>query len=303
MNDTVHLHPLAQVFVIPSSVSVIEGGACLEHLNRILSVETLELPSLARKDGLICNANGRILDSATICNLGSQVIILGNNGTGDETRQTIASGIPWDEELVVKDADTAISHIILAGKAPSRCLAGLGIDTGELMVEKWLEFGNSLISVNWRCANAIQILVPTSHCESLVSALVENGAVTADMNQWSRVRILSGLLDEHELNPLNLPLELGLENLVALNKGCYPGQEIHARMESRGALARSLVRLRSNDLLPEGKKKVEHIGTVTITDSCSYGGENIALAMIPNAAAEIEEFTFDDGSVASVESI
>ena len=58
-----------------------------------------------------------------------------------------------------------------------------------------------------------------------------------------------------------------------------------------------------SDRKREGKKKVEHIGTVTITDSCSYGGENIALAMIPNAAAEIEEFTFDDGSVASVESI
>ena len=303
MSDTAHLHPLAQVFVIPSSVSVIEGGASLEHLNRILSVETLELPLLARKDGLICYANGRILDSATICNLGSQVIILGNKGTGDETRQTIASGIPWDEELVVKDADAAISHIILVGKAPSRCMAGLGIDTEKLVVEKWLEFGNILISVNWKCANAIQILVPTSHCESLVSALVDNGAVTADINQWSRVRILSGLLDEHELNSQNLPLELGLDNLVALDKGCYPGQEIHARMESRGALARCLVRLQSNDPLPKGKEKVEQIGRVTITDSYSYGDINIALAMIPNAAAEVNVLTFDDGSVASVESI
>ena len=115
MSDTAHLHPLAQVFVIPSSVSVIEGGASLEHLNRILSVETLELPLLARKDGLICYANGRILDSATICNLGSQVIILGNNGTGDETRQTIASGITWDEELGGKDA-----------------LADVGFSTGEV---------------------------------------------------------------------------------------------------------------------------------------------------------------------------
>ena len=41
-----YLHPLARVYVVPSSISVVEGATCLEHLNRIVSVETLELPVL-----------------------------------------------------------------------------------------------------------------------------------------------------------------------------------------------------------------------------------------------------------------
>jgi len=303
MNNANHLHPVAQIFSIPSSVSVVEGESTLEHLNRLVSIDTLGLTMLGRIDGLLCNANGRILDIATVCNLDNQAIIIGNHGTGNDTRQILSSGIPWNEELIVKDADEAISHLVLIGKSPRRCLAGLGIDPTELSNEKWLEFGNSLLSIHWACPEAIQILVPTSHHDSLVGALIDNGAQHSDSEQWYKVRIISGILDHNELNPDNLPFELGLENLVALDKGCYPGQEIHARMESRGALARCLVRLKSSDLVPNGKSKIRNVGSVTVTDACQYNGECIALALIPNAAAEIDSINFGNGIIAEVESI
>jgi len=303
MDNSNHLHPVAQIFTIPSSVSVVEGETTLEHLNRLVSIDTLGLPILGRRDGLLCNANGRIQDIATVCNLDGQAIIIGNQGTGKDTRQILSSGIPWNEELIVKDADGAISHLVLIGKSPERCLAGLGMDPTELSEKKWLEFGNCLLSIHWGCSEAIQILVPTSHRDSIVSALIENGAQHSDSEQWYKVRIISGILDHNELNPDNLPFELGLDHLVALDKGCYPGQEIHARMESRGALARCLVRLKSSNLVPSGKLKIENLGSVTITDSCQYNGECVALALIPHAAAEIDSINFGDGIIAEVESI
>ena len=298
-----HLHPVAQVYSIPSSVSVVEGPTTLEHLNRIVSIDTLDLPLFGRRDGLLCNANGRILDIATICNLDGRALILGNHGTGNDTRHNLASGIPWNEELIVKDADAAISHLVLIGKAPERCLVGLGIDTTKLSDDEWLEFGNSLMSVHWSCPEAIQILVPTSHRDSLVSALVDNGAQDSGMEQWGMVRILSGILDHNELNPNNLPFELGLDDLVALDKGCYPGQEIHARMESRDALARCLIRLKSTELVPRGKSKIQNVGVVTVTDSCDTEEGGIALALIPLAASEIEKIEFENGLTAQIESI
>ena len=109
----------------------------------------------------------------TVCNLDNQAIIIGNRGTGNDTRQILSSGIPWNEELIVKDADEAISHLVLIGKSPQRCLAGLGIDPTELSNDQWLEFGNFLLSIHWGCPEAIQILVPTSHHDSLVTALIE----------------------------------------------------------------------------------------------------------------------------------
>ena len=41
-----------------------------------------------------------------------------------------------------------------------------------------------------------------------------------------------------------IPLEAGLWDDVSFHKGCYTGQEIIARMESRGKLAKRLTRLR-----------------------------------------------------------
>src|SRR5690606_32231604 len=44
-------------------------------------------------------------------------------------------------------------------------------------------------------------------------------------------------------SPEHIPLEIGLWDEVSFTKGCYTGQEIIARMESRNRLAKTLVRL------------------------------------------------------------
>ena len=62
-----------------------------------------------------------------------------------------------------------------------------------------------------------------------------------------------------------LPFEVGLDELVKLDKGCYPGQEVHARLNSRGKLARRLVRLVSDNEFVPGRHKVEGIGTLYVT--------------------------------------
>ena len=48
----------------------------------------------------------------------------------------------------------------------------------------------------------------------------------------------------HELGDEYIPLEANLWNDVSFKKGCYTGQEIIARMESRQRLAKRLVGLR-----------------------------------------------------------
>ena len=47
-----------------------------------------------------------------------------------------------------------------------------------------------------------------------------------------------------EIQEDSIPLEVGLWDAVSFNKGCYVGQEIIARMESRGKLAKQLVGVR-----------------------------------------------------------
>ena len=64
----------------------------------------------------------------------------------------------------------------------------------------------------------------------------------------------------HELSTEYIPLETGLHDAVSFSKGCYTGQEIIARMESRNRLAKRLMGLRfdrdgaSGALLSDGKE-------------------------------------------------
>ena len=51
----------------------------------------------------------------------------------------------------------------------------------------------------------------------------------------------------HELGDEYIPLEANLWNDVSFKKGCYTGQEIIARMESRQKLAKRLVGLRFDE--------------------------------------------------------
>jgi folate-binding protein YgfZ len=55
-----------------------------------------------------------------------------------------------------------------------------------------------------------------------------------------------------DVGPRNFPQEARLERAVSFKKGCYVGQEIVARIQSRGAVNRVLVTLRTESLVAPG---------------------------------------------------
>jgi folate-binding protein YgfZ len=71
-------------------------------------------------------------------------------------------------------------------------------------------------------------------------------AMTTDMSEdeFSEYRVENMIPHQgHEITPSVHPLACGLGNLVHEAKGCYIGQEILARMRSRGRQGKELVRL------------------------------------------------------------
>jgi folate-binding protein YgfZ len=71
-----------------------------------------------------------------------------------------------------------------------------------------------------------------------------SGAALLDWPELDRRRIerVRPWVD-HELTPEMLPLELGLYDGIAENKGCYPGQETVERLITQGAPPRRIVRV------------------------------------------------------------
>lgn len=85
--------------------------------------------------------------------------------------------------------------------------------------------------------------------------------------------------------PEFLPPALGLERLgaVAFDKGCYPGQEIVARLHYRGGHKRHLCRLRGPAPLPIGEVRDAAGSTAArVLDAVPVGGGFEALAVLQN---------------------
>ncbi|NIP27138.1 MAG: glycine cleavage system protein T, partial [Phycisphaerae bacterium] len=90
-----------------------------------------------------------------------------------------------------------------------------------------------------------------------------------------------------ELTEDYIPLEANLWDDVSFNKGCYTGQEVIARMESRGRIAKQLVKLSPDapleigaEIRADGKKA----GQVTSTADGPQGA--LALGYVKSAFLE-----------------
>jgi folate-binding protein YgfZ len=149
----------------------------------------------------------------------------------------------------------------------------------------------------WSGEPAYQLFVPTSHADEVAAAFVAVAGAgeleVGDAETLEVLRIEAGTpLHGRELGPDVLPSETGLiGNAVSLSKGCYTGQEIVARMESRGSASHRLVGLRFDapDALPPGGAPVlagdQAVGSVTSACHSETVGA-IALGYVRRAHAE-----------------
>ena len=86
--------------------------------------------------------------------------------------------------------------------------------------------------------------VPKDEAENFLNGLKEKNAVEISDELYEILRIEQGIplygvdMDENTIVP-----EIGLENLISYNKGCYIGQEIIARIHFRGHIAKQLTGL------------------------------------------------------------
>jgi aminomethyltransferase len=127
--------------------------------------------------------------------------------------------------------------------------------------------------------------------DTIQNLLIENGIVAIDEASFDYLRIESGQPRFGlELRTDYIPLEANLWDDVSFNKGCYTGQEVIARMESRGRIAKKLVKLRSDAPIDSGaeiRAAGKKAGQVTSTANGPQGP--LALAYIKTAFLEQDE--------------
>jgi folate-binding protein YgfZ len=129
----------------------------------------------------------------------------------------------------------------------------------EIRVVRWSDTGES----------GFHLWVPVAAIADVRDALLASGAEPGSVEAWTVLQIEAGIaVFGRELGEETIPLEAPTENAMSFDKGCYPGQEVIARLHVRGRPAKELRGLRiEGDPLSAGAKldAPDKAGVATVT--------------------------------------
>ena len=285
-----------------SAITVLKGTDTIPILDRLVTTSLQGLKNLDRIQTLFCDANGRIEDFSTIIPIEGQILMTSHSETSEQTRRKIIEGTSWDEDCTAYIGDGAIVHLSLVGPKNDD-LSDLFIDVESLSEFSASEFGDILISKSeYNGRYVVDFLIPKNEIEEAFSKLEDLGYVQKPIDYWDYFRISNGIPSINDARG-NLPSELGLSSLVSIGKGCYPGQEVHARLDSRGSKVRSMIRMISDEKINLGTYKSPEVGNIRITSNVHNNGEYASLAMCRIFEDDILETSLTDGTRVTLETL
>jgi folate-binding protein YgfZ len=292
----------------------IEGPDRLKIVHRI---STNAVESLAPGEGratVLTTPIGRIIDRVILHNLdGERTLTRTSAGRGTQIAAYLRRNIFFRDRMQVIDRSAELATLTLYGPSAGVIAAALLPDVDGLALHHVLqaEFeGASLLAVGLDPMGlpGIGFIVPQETALSLWEALLTMGRASglcpAGLRLAEVLRIEAGRPGPAgELNEEYIPLEAALWSDVSFTKGCYAGQEIIARMESRGRLAKTLVGVSLAGPAKAGTAwefDGRRQGMLTSV-ICTPDGRWIGLGFVkPDIAEPGRQLTLEDGETAVI---
>lgn len=194
---------------------------------------------------------GRIIDLLTVYALDDALLLVTGPEQGGPVWAHLKKNIFFQDQVTLEAAGRAYGQLALYGPAAAHTLARLGapdLSTLPLHQHRTVTLAGATVIVSARLpigGPSFTLLVPAAQVEAVHAALAQQGTALLDTATFDVLRVEAGYpATGHELSTEYIPLETGLADAVSFTKGCYVGQEIIARMESRGRLAKRLMGLR-----------------------------------------------------------
>lgn len=275
------------------------GPDAQDFLNRLTTVDTRNLSPGAGRPGFFLNPQGKVEAVFHLWRFSAEQFFFeldpGQQGTWKSKllevidRYTFAEKMELKTELNLKSVWIILDSEAESSKLEQLGLGGLSAGQCRQSEEKLLilhhgtrEFGRDWISL-WGPAEQLR------KWSERHSIPIESGADSTQLNRW-RVEQAHPALD-HELTANTIPLELGMTDAIAENKGCYPGQEVIERIISIGSPAKRLVQLTRDDtdnqapISEKSKLLSEADPSVQIGEITSVAGD-LALALVKKLHAK-----------------
>ncbi len=248
------------------------GATRLDLINRMSTQAVGKLQSGEGAATVLTTDIGRIIDRPILYTAGDAVYLLTGEGHADGLARYFRRNIFFNDDVQLKDISAETVVFGVYGPRAGELLRAAGFPEVDLPLHHWRKAEIGAASAYVHRADPVAgdgffVTANAADRRTVADALSAAGIAPIDETSYEYLRIEAGLPRfGRELTLDYIPLEADLWADVSFNKGCYVGQEIIARMESRGKLAKRLVRLRPAAPVAAGAEisaEGRHVGTIT----------------------------------------
>jgi folate-binding protein YgfZ len=293
----------------PTAVRV-HGLDAADYLHRRLSQSVSQLQAGQVVHACLLNGDGRMIsDLCLLAVAPGDYLMLAEPAV----RATLAAQLERyviREQLAVEDVSESAQTVLLAGPRSAAILAAVTGIVPDCMQEGSVASATvNGVEVRLACIRTLGMPGTVVLCDPLDSASIHaalrhaveqaGGAVCGDDSRKA-LRVEAGEPQfSVDMDATTIPLEAGLEHTIDFDKGCFPGQEVVARIRNLGHPARVLAGLAfaPPDMPAEGAAVFvgdKNIGRVTSAAYSPVLGRPIALAYVkwdlrePGTRVEVE---------------
>ncbi|HJP32986.1 MAG TPA: glycine cleavage T C-terminal barrel domain-containing protein [Candidatus Latescibacteria bacterium] len=217
-----------------------------EHVDFLQRLSTNDVLSLNVGSGLrtvFCDHRGRIVEVAELCRI-----------RADSTIAFLASGRPqsliewfdrfhFGESMDWRDETTMAGQLDVLGPEATRvCREILGLDLDQPTFSRLPH--DSLDAMRLDIGGNAGARLWGHGLKAAGAELTAAGAPTISDESYEMLRVELGIAGGAEFGLEHNPWEAGLDDAIHLNKGCYTGQEVIARLDTYDKVKQHLVGLR-----------------------------------------------------------
>ena len=232
-----------------------------DRLNLVNRMSTNDVAALAENDGcatIFTNANARILFRVVCLNRPEGSLLISEAGQGGALADFLRRNIFFGDQVAVREYTGATAQFAIHGPGARAIVASLAPAAADLALMDSIDLEAAGCRLTLARRKAIRgehwLFICAAEQAATVHSLLlreasASGLIPAGSLTYNALRICSGRPAGLELSSDYIPLEVGLWDEISFSKGCYTGQEIIARMESRGRLAKTIVKLDLSDMV------------------------------------------------------
>lgn len=224
---------------------LLKGSDRIDLLNRLCATDLRNLNPYKSSHLILTNEKGRILDLLFILHKNDESILI----TGEKNNIKIKNWLDkftFTEDFTVEDITSNYNILLIMGYKRDLLLERIKINLSDVYSGKFIETNvNNVPVIVYNDRFGINIFTEKKYnCdlnEFINKAGIEQRLTDIDFDTFNSLRIEKGLqLYGYEIIEKYNPYEVNLINFVSFNKGCYPGQEVIARIDSQNKINKNL---------------------------------------------------------------